>query len=275
DVLGGGPLGGPFGYRNATGAFYAQAAIAGLLLAATVRWLPVRLVAFLAAGGFALVAVIGSSAAAASLAVVPIALLALGGRVWARVSVAVAGVLVLLVLAGTVVLGATYRPGSDGEVVRALSERRLVLWHESLRLIADHPGGVGPGRFRDVDPTARRDADARWAHNEFLQQGVELGWAGLVLTVLLFAWGFARLLVRPDPDVAVGLGAAALAALGIHASVDYVLHFAAVPLTAAALVGTAQAAPIRRFRRGRHEPGQEDLEGGADAVRVAGTTTSR
>ena len=89
---------------------------------------------------------------------------------------------------------------------------------------------VGPGTFAQVDRTARRDADVRWAHNEFLQEGVELGWAGFALLVLLFGWGFARLWVLPAPDIVVALGAASLAALGIHASVDYVLHFPAVPL---------------------------------------------
>ena len=45
----------------------------------------------------------------------------------------------------------------------------------------------------------------------------------------------------------VALGAAALAALVIHACVDYVLHFPAVPLAAAALVGTAQAVPVQEI----------------------------
>ena len=76
---------------------------------------------------------------------------------------------------------------------------------------------------------------------------MELGWAGLALVVLVFLWGFARLWVHPAPDLVVALGAASLAALGIHASVDYVLHFPAVPLAAAALVGTAQAVPFRRI----------------------------
>jgi O-antigen ligase len=120
-----------------------------------------------------------------------------------------------------------------------------VLWSEAIDILAEHPGGVGVGGFATTAPTAIRDQDARWAHQEFLQVGVELGWTGLALVVLLFAWGFVRLAMHPRPDAYVALGGAALAALGIHASVDYVWHFPAVPLAAAALVGAAQAAPWR------------------------------
>jgi hypothetical protein len=273
-ALRGGPLEGPFGYRNATGAFYVQAAIAALMLAGSSRWTWLRVLAIVAAVPFAIVAALDSSAAGVSLLASALALIGLGGAGAVRWSIVLAATVVGLVLVGTVVLGSTYQAGDDGPVVRALTERRLVLWHESLSIIAAHPGGVGPGRFKDVDPTAIRDPDASWAHNEFLQQGVELGWAGLVLLVLVFLWGFARLWVHPAPDVVVALGAASLAALGIHASVDYVLHFPAVPLTAAVLVGTAQAVPSRRFRRDRDESRQEGVEGGRDPAGVAGAPTA-
>ena len=175
-----------------------------------------------------------------------------------------------MVFAATVVLGAGYRPHQDNVVVRALTERRIVLWHESLQIIAAHPGGIGPDRFSDVSRTARQDPDARWAHNEFLQQGVELGVAGLAILLLIVLWGFARLWVHPSPDMVVGLGAAALAALSIHACVDYVLHFPALPLTAAALVGTAQAVPFRRSRRDHDDARQEGLESDAHPAGLAG-----
>jgi hypothetical protein len=93
--------------------------------------------------------------------------------------------------------------------------------------------------------------------------------------VLVFVWGFARLWVHPAPDVMVALGAASLAALGLHACVDYVLHFPAVPLTAAALVGTAQAVPFRRSRRDGDEPREEGIEGGGYPDGVAGAATVR
>jgi O-antigen ligase len=191
-----------------------------------------------------------------------------------RAVVVVAAALFVGVLIITGVLGSVYRTGTDGRVADALSERRLELWHESVQILGDHPLGVGPGRYEDVSPTARRDADARWAHNEFLQQGVELGWIGLVLTALFFLWGFARLWVRPAPDVVTALGAASLAALGIHGCVDYIIHFPAVPLAAAVIVGNAQAVPFRRHRRDHAGDREEGIEDGDDAAGMASAQTA-
>ena len=273
-VVDGGPLSGPFGYRNATGAFYVQAAIAALIVAAAVRWWPLRIVAIAVAVPFAAIAAADSSAAAVSLIAVAVASMALWGARPARVAIVATGSLFVLVLVATVALGWGYPRGADGVFERALTERRLTLWHESLQIIREHPSGVGPGRFQDVAPLALLDQDARWAHNEFLQQGVELGWAGMALVVLLFLWGFARLWMHPSPDLVVAMGAASLAALGIHASVDYVLHFPAVPLTAAALVGTAQAVPFRRSRHGHDDTRQEGLEGDGHPAGVAGAPST-
>ena len=273
-LIGGGPLEGPFGYRNATGAFCALVTIAALMVAASVpRWWT-WVLAILAAVPFALVAAADSAAAGLSLLVIVVALIGLFGSRWVRVSIVVVATLFAVIFAGTIVLGAGYRPGLDNAVVRALTERRIVLWHESLQIIVAHPAGVGPARFSHVSPTARQDADARWAHNEFLQQGVELGVAGLAILLLIVLWGFARLWVHPSPDMVVGLGAAALAALCIHACVDYVVHFPAVPLAAAALVGTAQAVPSRRFTGGSLASDEEGVEGSGGALRVARTPTS-
>ncbi|HZD80165.1 MAG TPA: hypothetical protein VE646_09015, partial [Actinomycetota bacterium] len=255
-LVGAGPLSGPFGYRNATAAFFAQAAVAALVLGAAVRRPALWAGAGVVAVGFAWVAMRDSAAAAGTLVLVVLALLAVRGARGAGLATAVAGLAFVAVLGGTIALGAAYAPGDGGPAARALTERRLVLWHESLDLMVRHPGGVGPGRFAQVDRTARRDPDAGWAHQEFLQQGVELGWAGFALTVLLFVWGFARLLVHPAPDGVVALGAVALAALGIHAGIDHILHVAAVPVAAAALLGTAQAVPHRRSERVHHHARQ-------------------
>ena len=269
-LIGGGPLDGPFGYRNATGAFFVLATIAALMVAASVpRWW-IRVPAILAAVAFAILAAVDSAAAGLSLVVIVVALIGLFGSHGVRVSIVVVATLFGVIFAGTMVLGAGYKPRLDNVVIHALKGRRLVLWHESLQIIVAHPGGVGPGRFGEVSRTAMRDPDARWAHNEFLQQGVELGVAGLVILLSIVLWGFARLWVYPSPDMFVGLAAAALAALSIHASVDYVLHFPAVPLAAAALVGTAQAIPFRRSRHDHDEPRQEGLESDAHPTGVAG-----
>jgi len=92
-----------------------------------------------------------------------------------------------------------------------------------------------------VPPRFLPEGDVRWAEHDILQQGAELGWAGLILTVLLFLWGFARLALHPAPDAYVVLGALALAALGIAASASHVLHVPLVPSVTAAVVGSAQS----------------------------------
>ncbi len=97
---------------------------------------------------------------------------------------------------------------------------------------------VGTVGYSAVSPNALRDPDDRWAHNEFLQQGAEGGVMGLIFLALVFVWGFTRLSAGLSPDAVMLLGAASLAALGIHASVDYVMHFPAIPILSASLVGT-------------------------------------
>jgi O-antigen ligase len=274
-AIGGAPFGGPFGYRNATGAFYGLAAVAALMVAASIRWTPIRVLGVLVAIAFGVAAAKDSSTAGIGLLAVAVASIAFAGVRAARASIAVGAALVVLVLAGTIAVGATYQPGDDNAVIRAVTERRVVLWRQSLHLMGRRPGGFGPGTFAQVDRTARQDADVRWAHNEFLQEGVELGWAGFALLVLVFAWAFVRLWVLPAPDIVAALGAASLAALGVHSSIDYVLHFPAIPLIAAALVGTAQAVPSGRFTRDHDASGQESVQGGDDPVGAAGAAAAR
>lgn len=158
---------------------------------------------------------------------------------WPRTAIAAAAVVFVAVLATTIALGATYR--EEPEAVRVIPEDRVALWHAALEILSERPAGVGPGRFDDVPPRFLPEGEVRWAEHDVLQQGAELGWAGLILTVLLFLWGFARLWLHPAPDAYVVLGALALAVLGIAACVTHVLHVPIVLLVTAALVGSAQA----------------------------------
>lgn len=263
DTLSRSPLQGPFGYVNAAGAFFVQASLAGLMLAAATRAWPARIVGVLAAVVFAAIPFLrGSLAAAALIAFLPAAvLLARGARMVRAAVVACAGLFVLA-LTATVVVGALHQAGRgagplDGLVDRTLSERRAALWHDAIEIMRDEPvTGVGPGRFALVAPTAIGDRDARWGHNELLQQGAEQGLVGFALLLLVFLWGFARLWVSPSRDSVTALGAVALAALGIQASIDYVLHFPAVPIVAAVLVGVAQSSG----QPSAHSLGSEDDE---------------
>lgn len=246
DVLSGTALGGPLGYANANGAFFVQAAIAGLMLATAARRTPVRLLGLMSAIAFGVVPFAAKSVTSAALLLLlpAIALLvhSLGG---ARIAIATCAALFIVALATSVVIGSTYDAGDRSSLVdrivdASIDERRAALWHEALVMMREHPvAGVGLGGFQVLSPTARSDPDARWAHNSFLQQGSETGLIGLILLTLMFVWGFASLGVPGRPDAVTVLGAVSLAALGIHASVDYILHFPAVPITAAGLVGAA------------------------------------
>ncbi|MGH2554328.1 MAG: O-antigen ligase family protein [Actinomycetota bacterium] len=258
-ILSTAPLSGPLEYINADGAFYAQAAIAGLMLAAATTSWPLRLVGGAGAGFFAVLPFAIHAEAAAWLVVIlpAAALLAAvtrGGK-GARAAVVFCGALLIGSMALTIALGAGYRPGSQPNTVqraaiRAVDENRLELWHDAFTIMQNHPGvGVGAGRYQVVSPIASQDPDYRWAHNEFLQQGAEGGVTGLLLLALIFVWGVLRLWVVRSPDAVTALGAAALAALGIHATIDYVIHFPAIPIVAASLVAVGmierETGPLR------------------------------
>jgi O-antigen ligase len=238
----------PLGYENANGIFFVLAAVAAMTVWATAPR-HVLGVAALSGGIFFGVIPMVNEVLTATLAfafVVVVAAAAHLGRM--RGAVAASAAAFVVVLLGTVVLGLTYE-GQATRLSSALTERRLELWHDALVIVGEHPvAGAGFSRFEELSPTARSDRDARWAHNEFLQVGAETGIPGLVLVVSLFVWGFARLAIGAE-SMGRALAAAGLAAVGIAASVDYVFHFAAVPITAAVLLGAGVAAEPNSRRR--------------------------
>jgi O-antigen ligase len=242
----------PFGYPNAQAAFFVLGVVAALMAAVTSSSRVLRVLAFIAAAGFALIVLASGSLAASLLLLLPAAAVAMRTLLSARRFTIVMALLVLFVFAGTVILAAGFARGTDerSTFASALTGRRLALWHDALVMVRDQPlVGVGPGRFRSESPTARSDQDAQWAHNDFLQQGAETGLMGLGLLLGVFLWGFWRLGTGPRGSTAAALASAGLAALGIHASVDYVLRFPALPLVAAALVGWAITASRTREPR--------------------------
>ena len=240
------PTQGPFGYANATAAFYAQASVAAVLLVIAGRG-ALRAVGVVAAVGFAPLVIVSRSTTVMIL--LPLALVvalvverAAGGRA----AVAVCGALFVVTLVASIALGAwggRSGPGPfDRLIAGTISQERVVLWNDALSLTARHPLlGVGPGRFADESAIAAADPDLRWAHNEFLQAGAETGLPGYVLAVGVFLWGFAALW-QGSPGRSAAVAAAGLATLGIQASVDYVLHFPYVVLAGAAVLGAALGA---------------------------------
>jgi O-antigen ligase len=244
DVVSPRPLGGPFSYANATGAFYLQAAIAGLMLASIAPSAWGRRAGAAAAAVAAVIVPAAGSTAATGLLVLPVAAYFVGRTAPerpanGRLAIVGMGALLALAVGGSVVVGATAPPGS-ARGGRVVDERRQSLWHDALTLIRDDPlTGVGPGRFATESPVARSDADARWAHNGFLQFGAETGVPGLLLLLAAFLCAIAGLARRQGPDVVTLLGAAALVAFGIGASLDYLMHFPVLTVTVAGLTGTA------------------------------------
>jgi len=235
----------PFGYPNAQAGFFVLTAVASWMLALVSRRPPARAIGFALAAASAAVVLISGSIAASMLLILPVTAVASRGRLDRWFTVGAAGLVILAIL-GTVVLGTLYAPTRstqpEGGLPSLLTERRLALWSDALAIMRQSPlKGVGPGRFGLESPTARSDPDAGWAHNDFLQMGAETGVFGLLLLLGVFLWGFASLAVGSERGAIASLGAAALAALGIQGSVDYVLRFPALPLVTAALVGVAVA----------------------------------
>jgi O-antigen ligase len=135
----------------------------------------------------------------------------------------------------------------DRLVDATLSETRPRLWSEAFTLIRQSPVyGVGPHRFAETSPTALREPiDTRWAHHELLQFGAETGVVGLLLGLTMLLWCFA-VFWWAERDRGAAIAVLALAAVSIHSMVDYVFHFPAIGLVAAALVGSGSAAPAAR-----------------------------
>lgn len=240
------PLALPLGYANANAALYVLVAVAAFMAAAAFRPGPATAVAVPLAAAFALAALVSGSLTGAVVLLLGMVLLvarALGS--W-RGLVLSCVITVQLVVGATALLGVGRIAGTNPDFAeRLLDDRRVLLWRDAAVIARHHPlSGIGPGGFQKASPTARRDVDARWAHSGFLQQAAEQGAVGLALLLAAFGWGFARIWsagLEDGTDTFVVLGAVALAAVGLHASVDYVLHFAAVPLVGAALVGAATA----------------------------------
>lgn len=232
------PTAGPFGYTNAAAAWYLQAVVAGVMFAVAGRMLIWRVVGALAAAVLAIAAITSGSAASAVLLLLPgIALVAARTG---RLRAAVVGLSLALAAAvvGTTLLGAL----GQRSAAQIVDERRAVLWEEAYRFLSTNPlVGIGPGRFDEESPTARADEDARWAHNEFLQAGAETGLPGLILLAGIFVVALAVQGAGAPTNRSAALAAAAVAALGLGACVDYLLHFAALPITAAALAGAGAA----------------------------------
>lgn len=236
----------PLGYSNASGALYLVSA-GGLLIArCLVERLVVRRLLEVAALVWLTMPLLATARTATLFAALVGAAVLLvrrsgTGRVLLRVGAS--GLVSVAIV--TVVVGASkYTPvGRSGLLHRivdtSIGELRILLWREAVDLVQMSPFvGVGPRRFSDVSTLAAERPDALWVHNEYLQSAAETGVPGGMLVLLVALWAFAYLLhtagdLRTLPAVIV------LTGITVNASIDYILHFPAVPLLLAALVGGA------------------------------------
>ena len=201
-----------------------------------------------------------------------------GGRAGLAPSLALAGVLVL-VLVALVPVEARGR-------LRSLSGAsfRIDTWRDSLRLAAASPVlGHGLGAFHDAYPRFKRGhgiVRVEHSENDYVETLAETGIPGLALAllglVLLLAAAGRGIAAGRDPTVrGIATGAvAALAALAVHSAVDFNLRIpsnaALAALAAAAAAGAAgvrsralprAAAVVSRRRRGRAPGGRGEAAG--------------
>jgi O-antigen ligase len=125
---------------------------------------------------------------------------------------------------------------------------RATVWRESAPALADYwLTGSGLSSFRHVGPHYRRFGGRTfysWAHNDYLQLGIELGLPGLLLLAWLIV-GIVRKAIKVRQDLGkdpslVYLHAgyvAGLVAIGLHSMTDFNLHLPANFALLAVLVG--------------------------------------
>lgn len=132
------------------------------------------------------------------------------------------------------------------------ADDRLPLWSAAASSLSGvWPLGAGAGAFQRVEPLGRTDQSPTLlfahAHNEFLEAVVEGGLIRLALTVVLVggvlvvvARGYRKLRARSSGGLLLGAWFG-LAALALHAGVDFAVHMPAVAVLAAAVAGYAVA----------------------------------
>jgi O-Antigen ligase len=125
----------------------------------------------------------------------------------------------------------------------ATSPDRTQAVRVALRLARDHPvAGVGPGlvdlTWRTTELGVPVETHVRYAHNEYVQVLAEAGGIGFVILIGgLVVTGVVLWRRRRNADAVAAAGCiAALAAIGVSSSSDYLWHVPVIPLIGAVLV---------------------------------------
>ncbi|WP_406280256.1 O-antigen ligase family protein [Embleya sp. NBC_00896] len=252
-ALGGTATAPPLDYGNADGALVAQAVgaacLAGLVVASDRRRGEILVLA-----GLLVLAAFATRSVAAAVGALVILLTALMSAAVYRKStvVVVSAVCVTGVVLGTVVLGVLgtrSEGGLRGTAEAGLTERRVQLWTDGVRLTERFPArGTGPGTFVTNSPTASADADVRSAHSLWLRQGAEQGVPGALCMVAMVGWVYVRLWRSPQPPAVVAVGAVTFTAFVVQASMDYVAEFPVVLVAVGLLMGATTAMPTPELR---------------------------
>jgi len=167
------------------------------------------------------------------------------------------GVLMLLLAVGLLVPN-PFRDRLGAEhITNPVGYARWQIWQSSIHMMAEQPFGVGLALYQYAYPRyafpvdgqiARYGKIAHSAHNEYLQMGVELG----VASILVFCWGVVmvtretvfvlqRRLRRWQRGVVVGTSGA-IAGILAHAGVDSNLHEPALAILLTLCVGIIMSA---------------------------------
>jgi len=170
------------------------------------------------------------------------------------------GVLMLLLAVGLLVPN-PFRDRLGAEhITNPVGYARWQIWQSSIHMMAEQPFGVGLALYQYAYPRyafpvdgqiARYGKIAHSAHNEYLQMGVELG----VASILVFCWGVVmvtreavsvlqRRLRRWQRGVVVGTSGA-IAGILAHAGVDSNLHEPALAILLTLCVGLIMS--VRRL----------------------------
>jgi O-antigen ligase len=129
------------------------------------------------------------------------------------------------------------------------SQQRLTVYQLTMQAIGDYPfRGIGLGGFPSIFPIYRTQPISFYfdlAHNEYLQNALELGLPAALCLLAALGWLVIRCLqgmrIRMRDAVFPCLGIAATALVAIHSMVDFSLQIPAVTVTYLFLLGIAIA----------------------------------
>lgn len=154
------------------------------------------------------------------------------------------GLAIPLVVVGAVT-AAAFGNFAGGITGSASIQERIEILEGSLRVAGHYfPLGSGLGTFPMVYPMENAQSISRFivnhAHNDYLEVVIELGLAGILVTLAFLVWWTvtaARIWTSPDADVHARAGTLISAILLLHSLVDYPLRTSALAAIFAVAIG--------------------------------------